>query len=482
MSDTLNIKQSITKFLLNISIFCAFLAIISLSLDQFPWLQHTGLPQNLSLTISAIGIFFYGLSFTWIDSIKKHLPLLCLTLALCLSMLISTLLGMQEHPSLGVWPLLRYIKWFILPFVILVWLALLFSHIPKEQGQKIFLWGIGILFLTNAVHMCSEILANAGFASIKDTLITINPYFRNQLLDGSWWPPVFWSEGRIRGLFAEPSHLAVACLPMIGYAVYSYWNTRKKYGLLVAIFLTYCVVKSVTLTGFIGLVSAFLAGSGLILARRYSCKRALIQISIICCISTGALLFAIHDRPVFDRIKNLVPAISFISEKIRQEDTTQTLEKIIYTTEPKLFTRLCVMWIDVEMGAQSFLGQGYSLRGEYWPALKFYSEPLTAELQSWINATPEGFPTAIPSLSTYTSLMAEGGIPALALFAALLFYILRRAALYYMTQNDMFVFFSTAIYCGLCAALISANISSATVFFLFSGFLYATTRPEGNEN
>ncbi len=482
MPDSLDIKQNITKFLLNISIFCAFLAIISLSFDQFPWLQHTGLPQNLSLTMSSIGIFFYGLSFTWVDSIKKHLPLLCLTLALCLSMLISTLLGMQEHPSLGLWPLLRYIKWCALPFIILVWFALLFSHFPKEQGRKIFLWGIGVLFLTNAVHMSSEILANAGFTSIKNLLITMNPYFRNQILDGGWWPPVFWSEGRIRGLFAEPSHLAVACLPMIGYALYSYWNTRKKSGLLAAIFLTYCVVKSVTLTGFIGLIGALLSAYGLILARKYSYKRALIQISIICCIGTGALLFTIHDRPIFDRIKNLAPAISFVSEKIRQEDTTQTLEKIIYTTEPKLFTRLCVMWIDVEMGAQSLLGQGYSLRGEYWPALKFYPEPLTAELQSWINATPEGFPTAIPSLSTYTSLMAEGGIPALALFVALLLYILRRAILYYMAQKDIFVFFSIAIFCGLCAILISTNISSATVFFLFSGFLYATTRPEGDEN
>ena len=195
---------------------CAFLSLALLSFDVFPWYEVPFMPPRPMYPLACAGMLLFLLSGLWYGRMREHRGLLLLWAALIGCSVLSTWLGLQAVPHTiapAVW--LGLARWFIVPFCFLLWWAVMFSCLPCERGKQLFHAAVLLLALSNLAHIVLEILANHGAAGIKDFLVSINPWFRMECIGHGWWPPPYFTD-RVRGLFAEPSHMAFGLLPVLG--------------------------------------------------------------------------------------------------------------------------------------------------------------------------------------------------------------------------------------------------------------------------
>lgn len=198
------------------SMACAFLSLALLSFDVFPWYEVPFMPPRPMYPLACAGMLLFLLSGRWYGHMREHRGLLFLWAALLGCSVLSTWLGLQGVPhniAPAVW--LGLARWFIVPFCFLLWWAVMFSCLPSSCGKRLFQAALLVLGLSNLAHIVLEILANHGAEGIKNFLVSINPWFRMECIGHGWWPPPYFTD-RVRGLFAEPSHMAFGLLPVLG--------------------------------------------------------------------------------------------------------------------------------------------------------------------------------------------------------------------------------------------------------------------------
>ena len=198
------------------SMACAFLSLALLSFDVFPWFRDPVLPHRPTYPLGIAGMALFILSGQWRGRMKEHLLLLGGISGLAVLAALATAWGLQSVPgdvAPDVWT--GFLLWTLIPLAFWLWWAVMFSCLPCEQGKRLFHAAVLLLAVSNLAHILLEVLANHGATGIKDFLISINSWFRFECIDHGWWPPAYFTD-RIRGLFAEPPHMAVGLIPVLG--------------------------------------------------------------------------------------------------------------------------------------------------------------------------------------------------------------------------------------------------------------------------
>lgn len=76
-------------------------------------------------------------------------------------------------------------------------------------------------------------------------------------------------------------------------------------------------------------------------------------------------------------------------------------------------------------------------------------------------------------MNQYTTLLAETGLPGLALFLALCGMLLWRSVRFAVRHRDWYVYGMACAFLGMLAALTAITMKNATAFAFLAGYLYA---------
>ena len=469
------------EILFQASLVCAVLAIPLASLDVCTWWTISYFPERPSYLVALAGVFFWFLSGHWYREAPRHKALLvCVLIALLWSTFATVCGSLERKPGhLTFDYLLLYLNWRVWPLVFLIWMALAFSELQHNRIVKLLSLSLLLLFLPNLIHEVLEILANAGTSGVKDFLVNINPFFRKAKANGGWWPPVFF-EGRVRGLFAEPSYMGFSLLPLFGYFVA---RLRKSwlYGLpLAALFVIYGCSK--TYSGLLG-VTAFLIFL-VILNDRLPRRMRWSVAGCVC--GLGMLLlvgwFAFGKQTDLGRnmareFHNIERLSSYcVAINAGQHPAVPKLD-YRKTLPSSAGPRLTAIWLDITTALHApLVGTGFYQRG-------FFLLPLAAcdfqgtEFGLWMRqATASPF-RVVPQISEYTVLMAEFGFPGLFFFLLLYGFIGKQALRFSQKNNDYFLFCMTCSYCAMLVSAMFVSLINVVLFFYFSGILYALSKP-----
>jgi len=470
------------EILFQASLACAVLAIPLASLDVCTWWTIPYSPERPSYVVALAGVFFWFLSGRWYREAPHHKTLLvCVFVALLWSTVATVCGSLERKPGhLTFDYLLLYLILRVGPLVFLTWMALAFSELQRDRIVKLLSLALLLLFLPNLIHGVLEILANAGAMGVKTFLMDINHFFRKAEIDGGWWPPIFF-EGRVRGLFAEPSYMGFSLLPLFGYFVA---KLRKSwlYGLpLAALFVIYGCSK--TYSGLLG-VTAFLIF--LVILNDRLPRR--VRWSIAGCVCGLGLLLLVGwftfgkqtdlGRNMAREFHNIESLSSYCAAINAGQHPA--VPKLDYrkTLPSSAGPRLTAIWLDITTALHApLVGTGFYQRG-------FFLLPLAAcdfqgtEFGLWMRqATASPF-RVVPQISEYTVLMAEFGFPGLFFFLLLYGFIGKRALRFSRNNNDYFLFCMACSYCAMLVDAVFSSLINVVIFFYFSGILYALSKPE----
>lgn len=79
----------------------------------------------------------------------------------------------------------------------------------------------------------------------------------------------------------------------------------------------------------------------------------------------------------------------------------------------------------------------------------------------------------VPPLNEYSVLLAETGLPGLALFLGLCAMLLWRSVAFAARHRDWYVYGMACAFLGMLGAFISTGLMNALAFTFFAGYLYA---------
>ena len=477
--------QRLGTVFFEISLWCAVLATGLVSLDECPWWPISYFPARPSYLVALAGVGCWLLSLRWHRELGRHRTLLFLVLAALSWSTFATVWGsLDRKPGHIVFDyLFFFLNWRVWPLVFLIWIALAFAGCPRERTERLLSWGLVLLFVPNAVHGLLEIVANCGWADAKTFLINVNHLFRKEKVAHGWWPPVFF-EGRVRGLFAEPSHMAFSLLPLFGFFA-AKLRTSRLYWLPIALLLAlYGFGK--TDSGFIeiGAFCFFFVAChpGLSRKTRLTLAGGLLALGLaamtagwIWCLHTGAADVALVQL----RNSGRLSAYCRLSHDGRQPEAPRLDDS--RRAPSSLFSRLTAMRLDLDAAWQSPLtGVGFFQKGFYW-------EPLAAcdfqqsEFGLWVRQAMTSPFRGVPQIAEYTTLAAEFGFPGLAAFLALYLYIAVRAMRFARKTGDRLLYGLTCAYLAMLAGAFFISCINAVLFFLLAGFLYALSTPRAPE-
>ena len=464
------------KGLLRISFACAFLSLALVSFDIFPYRLAGGFHPQLPYMISLAGALCYLASLEWRRHWRRHRTLLLIVGAFLLYGLVSTLLNasLRYERNLAVFSLLNYLERQAGAMAFMLWLAFLFSSLSDRGARRFFIAALMAMFLSNAVHMILELLANHGATGIKSFLIDINHWFRLEKVYWGNWPPPYY-EDRVRGLFGEPAHLAYAFIPLLAFFLYRSRGSMVYIIPLLLVLVSYGGVTP-TGTGILGagfLVLAFvvhrlrekLPGRGAALAA---------GLALAAVLAVGGTLFSLRDRlPDYAAQWRTVDAIADYCRQAQADPALPPPE-----LETRHFSRFIFRAVSTrlewDLAWQHPFGVGYQLSGMYRKPLAAFARKDVAEMLRVRHALArDGDVPVFPYFCEYTAIAAEQGIIGLLLFLLLCLYIGGRAYRRYTATGDVFILYMLFALPAFMFTLLSFALRTGLMFPYFLGFLYA---------
>lgn len=459
------------------SLVCAVLAVALVSFDECPWWPVAYFPARPSYFVALAGVFFWVLSGRWYREASRHKTLLVCVLAALLWSTIATVCGsLERKPGHLVFDyLFFFLNWRVWPLVFLTWIALAFAELKPERIAKLLSLALVLLFLPNLIHASLEILANAGATDVKDFLIDINRFFRKEKVAHGWWPPVFFAD-RVRGLFAEPSHMAFSLLPLLGYFSFTLRRNRLFLLPLAALVVMYACGK--TYSGLIG-IGAF--GFFLVVLNPWLRPRTrLVVAGAVLALGLVGIAAGIRyaktnglDRTIAVQWRNIESISSYC--RARNAGRQPAVPRLDYREDlpSSAVARLTAMRLDLDAALHApLVGTGFFQKGFYWAPLAD-CDFQGGEFGLWVRQAAAAPFRGVPQLSEYTTLMAEFGFPGLFFFVLLYFFIGKRALQASKDQHDRLLFCLTCSYGAMLVDAWFLSLINAVLFFYFAGFLYA---------
>lgn len=469
---------------LQISIYCSIVSLALLSFDECPVIVYWVFPHRPSYFIALIGLFFFLASYCFAPALLRTRKLIAIVFLIILWGLIGTIVGTNAHCSDGFCSFFisMFTAWRVIPFILMAWIAMLFSSLPANLAKRYFAMGLLLLFALNAVHMSLEILANLGSITTKEFLININHYFRFQEIGHGWWPPVYF-EGRVRGLFAEPSHMTSSLFVMFGLFLYKAKKNRAYY--VFVLFLLLCYVASKSYSGLISLaifITIMSARSMVNISKNRNKARIVIVSAFMVIFIVSGLCFVKTKTfaSIYSQYKD-AQAISNYCTLYHMNIPSEIELSQSRDGRVNAFNRMSSFLLDVDIAKQFPLGIGYVQRGFYWECL----QPLSLsdlEIGLWVKHLEEDTYKGVPQLSEFGSLMSEQGFLGLAIFVFLYLYIVISGYSYAKKSNDEFVFYLTTIYLCMSISLFFVPLANFFIFYYLSGFLYGISSMDRDFN
>ena len=474
LSTARSIIFKIRSYSLQISIYCGIVSLALLSFDECPAIVFWVFPHRPSYFISLVGIVFFVASDSFPCALLRTWKLIAFVMGMVVWGAIGTLMGSFDHCNgeFCTFFIDIFVAWRIIPLAIMLWFAMMFSSLPINLSKKYFTTGLLLLFTLNSIHMSLEILSNFGAYNIKHFLITINHYFRQQEIGHGWWPPIYF-EGRVRGFFAEPSHMSSTLLALFG--VFLYKSNNNKIYYLLFLFLLLCYIASKSYSGLISLACFLVIVGVIFFARHISAWKKLQIISLIVCFSFSIFLFYFMNTRLFkDIVLQYDNAKSISSYCTSFYSNNQKKFELTKAEDGKLnaFNRIASFLLDIDIAKKFPLGIGYVQRGFYWDCLQNV-DLSDFEIGLWVKESRGDTHKGIPQLSEFGSLTSEQGFVGLALFTSFYLYVVLSSYSFATKHKDRFVFYMASIYACMSITLFFVPLSNFFLFYYLSGFLCA---------
>ncbi|MDR1945566.1 MAG: hypothetical protein LBQ51_00120 [Desulfovibrio sp.] len=466
--------------LLGISRLLLLLSFMLLPLSAFPAAGPIGAlyPERPSYLLSLIGMGCCLASLQWRHLLREHRRLLILTgLFILYGIAVSVYGALCADTADGQYPIFfsvfNFIKRKAVPTLYVVWAAFLLVSMPAEKARGFYTLSLLALFIPNAAHMLPELLANLGCDGVRDLLAGINPYFRQVNTSHGNWPPPYFTD-RVRGLFAEPSHLAYALTPVAAFFFYKLQKNILYILPLLFIFVSY-IYKIPTITGILS--TAFLMPAFFVYIMRNIIKRHIMVFStaaILIIFLPCVYIQRFHEKAVSDAVHNLRE-----TEKIAAY--CKAAQALPESCPPKLdirggagslFTRAANVKIELDIAVQHPLGMGFYLSGFYYKPLLVWKD-VPQEFFQWIALAFRDPVPVIPQLCEYGALASDLGIPGLCLFLLLCLHVARCARRKFRESRDDFMLFMLFSLGASMLTLFSVALKSGFMFYYFLGFMYA---------
>ncbi len=464
----------LAAILLRVSFVCAFLSIALLSFDVFPYRLVGRFHPRPSYIVSLLGMACWLAALRWPRQMRRHAVLLGLVGTFALYGLTVSLINAArlEGQGLLVFTAVNFLERQVGPLAYILWFASLLSPLKEEDARRFFIAALVAMFLPNAAHMALELLANYGAGGIKDFLIAVNPWFREEhTLYGTWPPPYY--EARVRGLFGEPAHLAYAVTPLLAFFFYKLRQKRLWYAApLLLIGVSYLGALP-TMTG---LISLGFLGFGFLAHCLYACfpgraraVSAVLALGVLVCLGAG--LYLKRDS-VAEYVQEWNGGISALADYCRKAQTGAAELPELEGDASRFFTRMLSTRLEMDIALQHPLtGMGYQLSG-------LYRKPLGALRgnggEAFVKvryALREPIPE-FPYFCEYTGMAAELGFPGLALFLLICAYVGLGAYRRYRATGDMFVLYMLLVLPAFLFMMISFALRTCYITYYFLGFLY----------
>ncbi|MDL2290963.1 hypothetical protein LJC09_02520 [Desulfovibrio sp. OttesenSCG-928-F20] len=445
-------------------------------MNAFPYgFKYAPYPERPAYVLSLIGMTSYFLSLNWLGQLRRHRTMLLLVGAFLFCGLGATLAGGLRlgGGDLLEFSLLNYLYRKVFPCLYVLWFAFLLSTLEEGARRRFFIGALLVLFIPNAAHMILENLGNFGLTAAKEFLIDINPWLRTENTSHGSWPPVYYTD-RVRGLFAEPSHLAYAFIPLLGFFFHKIHE--KLIYLLPLLLLAFSYFfKIPTLTGIVSLGIFFIAYvlrlfMPVMSRRPGRAAVCLLALSACALVYFSTLPLGTHLGKEWQQAGHIAAYC-----KQAQDDPSVAPPQLHIKNESRIFTRMTALRLETDIALEHPLGVGFYLSGFYWQPLRIWETQPQEIFRYVLYAFKKPVPV-IPQLCEYSALACELGFPSLILFLALCLYIGGLACKRHAQDRDTFLFYMIVSLVAFMAALFSFALKSGFMLYYFLGFLYAISQ------
>ncbi|GEM_PF-6991912 len=217
-----SIKWGPSYWMRHLTFYFHFLAIVF----AVPELIHFVLKEKIVRIVAAI----FGLFLLW-------------------SFVPSCLLQPLNAASLKTW--LIEVKADILWMGIAYTFTALFLILPAKDRPIILARGLYAFTLTSFLHVLIEIGWILGIPGCEDFLIFLGKNVRITLFSCDWYPPVLWSDLRVRSWFSEPSYCAIMMCFAVMMLTMDYLERHAKISMVCACICSVSLALTQSRTGFI---------------------------------------------------------------------------------------------------------------------------------------------------------------------------------------------------------------------------------------
>ncbi len=464
----------VQSLLLAVSTGSVFCGMALWSLDIIPYFISWMLPQA-QFHVLFVGFIAYLTSFVWLGQVKKNALLVGSIIAFCLWVLLQTLYleSYSPYPAQNS-PMISASTDLLYPMLFMAWMSMLLAAMPREKIIRYMTFALGVHFFLNGLHIFGEILANMGVVSVKDFLISINGYFRKELVVDNWWPPSYY-EGRIRGLHAEPAYLGVSMITVVGMSWYLYQKNKAWCWLLPIAGLLPVFLLAKNATGLLGYAVLMAAFALYFLAMRFTWKKTLLGGGVGALCVLGGLVFLLQSTFLGEKIQKSTDAAHSVAQYMVQTLQGHTLAPLVLNPEDvsltKLFNRQAAAMGDWALAMEHPFGVGLERKQALWQVLRS-SDLAGTELQNWV---ANG---SVPSSTIYASLACELGLVGLFLFFLPVVVVFAQALRHYYKTREVFSYTMVWVLVAYLAIFLSCTLTTAFSFIYCMAFCYAATKTE----
>lgn len=357
-----------------------------------------------------------------------------------------------------------------------------------QDGVHVLLKALYVAIGCVLIYSLVDVFYLAGNETAKSILITMNPYMHDIKNNGTWWPPLLWTSGQLRSLFAEPSYFGIFsafAAPMIWYSWLRAQSWRKK-TMIGGIWMawSFCLFLTQARTGV-----ALLIGETalLILLTALVRKQYLFRFIVMLICVTGLSFGGAIQYISFCNVKpTQISSQKISAAKIAEKSKTavylnKNVASLASTSQRSNGARYSIMIADFKIGmAHPILGVGTNLRNAYIPDYLPDLARNNREVKMWLtNQQKKGIlKSGFPRLGEYTARFAENGLLGLMIFlfppvylaAGLLRTILRKKLKEEQEKRGIFLLISLV---GTLAAGIGDTINITYCYWIILGLGYA---------
>lgn len=335
------------------------------------------------------------------------------------------------------------------------------------------------------IYSLVDIFYLAGNETAKSILITINPYMHEIKENGTWWPPLLWTQAQLRSLFAEPSYFGIFsafAAPMIWYSWVKAQSWRKK-TMIGGIWMawSFCLFLTQARTG----VALLIGETALlilltVLVRKQYLFRFIVMLVCVTGLSFGGAIQYIFFCNI-ESMQSSEKRMTAAEKSGTEVYFDKNVASLASTSQRSNGARYSIMIADFRIGmAHPLLGVGTNLRNAYIPDYLPSLAQNNGEVRMWLtNQREKGILKAgFPRLGEYTSRFAENGVLGLMIFLfppcylgiGLLLAMLRKKL--GDEQEKMGIFLLLALV-GTMAAGIGDTINITYCYWIILGLGYA---------